>query len=88
MNRDVFIGNARLSDFGPNLSKKLILADGTSVGAMEVVYNFPFGPGAARHNNKVHGLFMDFHVGSLTVEEVSNKGSGEQPFAGLISKER
>ena len=88
MNLNVFIGNARLSDFGPNLSKKLILADGTSVGAMQAGYNFPFGPGAARHNNKVHGLFMDFHVGSLTVDEVSNKGAGEQPFAGLISKER
>lgn len=78
---------ARLSNFGGDLSRKIVMADGTGVSVMQLTYNYPFAPGAARHNNHINALFMDGHVGALTLDEVSRDGTGEKPFADLISRE-
>lgn len=87
LNREVFYSQVRPSNFGGNLSAKLLLADATGVAAMQVTYNYPFGAAAARHTGRINALFMDGHVGALSLEEVSRSGAGEKPFADLISKE-
>ncbi len=60
----------KLSDFGPDLGKVLILADATQFQVSFEWWMDPFN-GAARHHGAYNAVFLDGHAGTLLPSDVT-----------------
>ncbi len=71
----------KLSDFGPDLGKVLILADATQFQVSFEWWMDPFN-GAARHHGAINAVFLDGHTGTLRPSDVTwSMATQREPLA-------